>query len=246
VAANILGGLGVDSWLYRTEGATTRYFLTDALGSTRALTDDTKAITTRYQYEPFGETTTSGAVSTNSSQYTGRENDGTGLYYYRARYYSPTLKRFISEDPIGLAGGFNTYAYVEGNPVSANDPSGNVLALALPFAPQIGAMVTAGAIAVGAWIGWNVTGPMLSDQAKPPPGSLPIDQTPWSGDHGKIKPQIGAGPADNVKIDPNGSVWGENKDGSWTDHGPAKDYIGGNDPSGKRGRERDKRRGCPD
>ena len=40
---------------------------------------------------------------TNPFQYTGRENDATGLYYYRARYYSPTLRRFISEDPLGLA-----------------------------------------------------------------------------------------------------------------------------------------------
>ncbi|MCI0417646.1 MAG: RHS repeat-associated core domain-containing protein, partial [Acidobacteria bacterium] len=38
--------------------------------------------------------------SGNSAQFTGRENDGTGLYYYRARYYHPTLQRFISEDPL--------------------------------------------------------------------------------------------------------------------------------------------------
>jgi RHS repeat-associated protein len=57
-------------------------------------------------------------------QYTGRENDGTGLYYYRARYYSPSLKRFISEDPMGLAEGLNEYAYASGNPVLYSDPLG--------------------------------------------------------------------------------------------------------------------------
>jgi RHS repeat-associated protein len=47
------------------------------------------------------------ASSTNSFRYTGRENDGTGLAFFRARYYSPILQRFLSEDPIVLAcGGF--------------------------------------------------------------------------------------------------------------------------------------------
>jgi RHS repeat-associated protein len=65
-----------------------------------------------------------GAATSNPLAYTGRENDGTGLYYYRARYYLTGLGRFVSEDPIGLEGGYNTYAYVGGNPVSFVDPLG--------------------------------------------------------------------------------------------------------------------------
>lgn len=126
VQANVVGGMGMDQWYFRTEGATTRHYLTDALNSTRALADDARAIQTRYQYEPFGETTTTGTVSTNASQYTGRDNDGTGLYYYRARYYHSVIKRFVSEDTIGLAGGANYYAYVGGSPTMLDDPSGNV------------------------------------------------------------------------------------------------------------------------
>ena len=67
----------------------------------------------------------SGTTSSNSAQYTGRDSDGTGLYYYRARYYSPALQRFISEDPLVLGGGdVNLYAYVRNNPLGFSDPFG--------------------------------------------------------------------------------------------------------------------------
>lgn len=56
--------------------------------------------------------------------YTGRENDGTGVYFYRGRYYNPTFQRFISEDPIGIAGGIDLYAYVGDNPITFVDPFG--------------------------------------------------------------------------------------------------------------------------
>ena len=80
---------------------------------------------TQYTYEPFGQTTVSGATNTNSFQYTGRENDGTGLYYYRARYYHPVLQRFISADPIRFRGGdINLYGYVLNDPVNFVDPLG--------------------------------------------------------------------------------------------------------------------------
>jgi RHS repeat-associated protein len=131
--ANIVAA-GLDQWLWRTGAAGTRHFLPDALNSTRALSDDAKAISTRYQYEPFGETATTGPGSSNPSQFTGRENDGTGLYYYRARYYHPGYKRFISEDPIGLAGDVNFYQYVHGNPISNTDPEGMFVPLAVAYA----------------------------------------------------------------------------------------------------------------
>jgi len=77
-----------------------------------------------YAYSPYGETTALGADEGNAIQYTARENDGTGLYYYRARYYDPVLKRFISEDPIGMMGGANFYAYARLNPLTFTDSFG--------------------------------------------------------------------------------------------------------------------------
>jgi RHS repeat-associated protein len=118
-AANMLTG-GVDQSFTRADANGPLHFLTDGLGSTLSLTDAAGAETTQYTYEPFGQTFTSGNPSANSAQFTGRENDGTGLYYYRARYYSPTLQRFISEDPLGFAGGdLNLYAYTGNDPVKS-------------------------------------------------------------------------------------------------------------------------------
>ena len=103
--ADLLTSLGIDETLQRTDAAGARSFLTDGLGSTLALTDSAGLVQGEYIYEPFGKTTATGVASTNAFKYTGREDDGTGLYYYRARYYHPALQRFISEDPIGFAGG---------------------------------------------------------------------------------------------------------------------------------------------
>jgi RHS repeat-associated protein len=138
----ILTGLGVDERFARNDVNGRTDLLTDALNSTIALTDSTGAITQQYSYDPYGNVTQSDTTSgfTNPYLYTGREADSTGLYYYRARYYSPTMGRFISEDPLAFGGGQNNfYAYAGGNPISARDPSGKC-----PWC-LVGALVGAGA-----------------------------------------------------------------------------------------------------
>ncbi|MDR3764529.1 MAG: RHS repeat-associated core domain-containing protein, partial [Acidobacteriota bacterium] len=72
----------------------------------------------------FGNTTATEGIH-NPFRYTGREHDTeTGLYYYRARYYDPTIGRFLSEDPLRIKGGINFYTYVKNNPIKYVDPSG--------------------------------------------------------------------------------------------------------------------------
>lgn len=62
---------------------------------------------------------------TNTLKFAAREYDAeVGLYYVRARYYDPGLGRFISEDPIGLAGGMNAYSYASNAPADMADPFG--------------------------------------------------------------------------------------------------------------------------
>jgi RHS repeat-associated protein len=122
--ASYLRTLAIDEALSRTDNVGTTAYLADLLGSTLALTDATGTPVTTYTYAPFGETSVSGPPSGSPSQFTGRENDGTGLYYYRARYYDPVRSRFVSEDPVGLADGLNSYRYARNAPLRFRDPVG--------------------------------------------------------------------------------------------------------------------------
>ncbi|QKT03785.1 IPT/TIG domain-containing protein [Ectothiorhodospiraceae bacterium 2226] len=117
-------GLMIDEVLARYSAEGDRAHLTDLLGSVLALTDEDGSLLTRYHYSPYGEVHHAGEDNDNPLQYTGRENDQTGLYYYRARYYDPVLKRFVSRDPIGLEAGLNFYGYVLGDPINFVDPDG--------------------------------------------------------------------------------------------------------------------------
>jgi RHS repeat-associated protein len=121
---NYVNGLGVDDKLKVTSGSTSKYFLTDHLGSTVGLSDTNSNVTESATHDSFGRIQSSN-LSTRY-QYTGRESDETtGLMYYRARQYDPQVGRFTSEDPIGFAGGdVNLYGYVWNNPLNYIDPFG--------------------------------------------------------------------------------------------------------------------------
>ena len=122
--ANMLTG-GLDQTYQIADSAGTSSLLTDNLGSTIALANASGALTTRYAYTPFGSTTASGPSNPNTFQYTGAQNDGTGLYYLENRYYGPALDRFISQDPSGFAGGTaDLYQYADDQPTNLIDPTG--------------------------------------------------------------------------------------------------------------------------
>ena len=102
------------------------YYHRNHQGSIVALTDTSGSVVESYTYDAYGQTNTTGSINTgNLYAYTGREFDDSDLYYYRARYYDPTVKVFLSEDPIGfISGDYNLYRYVTGNPVNFIDPDG--------------------------------------------------------------------------------------------------------------------------
>jgi RHS repeat-associated protein len=125
--ANTLTGLAIDEYFRRIDSSTTRYYLSDALQSSIALTDGSGVLQTSYTYEPFGGLSTSGGGTTNTIGYTGREADGTGLFFNRSRYYDPRLQRFTAEDSLGFAAGSpNLYAYVWNDPTDYVDPDGHL------------------------------------------------------------------------------------------------------------------------
>jgi RHS repeat-associated protein len=118
-------GPGDDAPLVWYEGAGTtsrRWLIPDERGSIIAVTDATGAATSVNRYDEYGI-----PASTNVGrfQYTGQAwLSEIGLYYYKARIYSPTLGRFMQTDPIGYSAGINWYDYVGGDPVNRSDPSG--------------------------------------------------------------------------------------------------------------------------
>ncbi|HTT91400.1 MAG TPA: SpvB/TcaC N-terminal domain-containing protein [Acidimicrobiales bacterium] len=107
-----------------------RYQLTNFIGSAVLELDPKAAVISYEEYFPYGSTSFQGGrsaaeVSLKRYRYTGKERDTeTGFYYHTARYYAPWLGRWTSCDPAGPVDGTNLYAYVRGNPVAANDPTG--------------------------------------------------------------------------------------------------------------------------
>lgn len=103
-------------------GGTLTYFHYDRQKSLIATTDASGAIIGRFGYGPFGETTSLSGVPIG---YTGQRYDAeTGLYFYKSRYYSPKLGRFLQPDLIGYSGGLHLYTYVGNSPVTLHDPLG--------------------------------------------------------------------------------------------------------------------------
>ena len=127
---------GTNTYIYgngriaQATGTGTEYFLGDALGSVRQLTNAGGTITYAKVYDPYGVVSSTSGSSQSAYGYT-NEYTSQGLVYLRSRMYSPIAGRFTTKDtwmgdynrPLSL----NRWMYVEGNPINYIDPSGNIL-----------------------------------------------------------------------------------------------------------------------
>jgi RHS repeat-associated protein len=125
-AAYYVYGLGLISKVMPT--GQTYFYHYDGLGSTTALSDSAGNVVNKYAYDPFGNLSSGGAETVpNPLRYVGGfgvMDETNGLLFMRARYYSPTMGRFITKDPAGLRADLNLYGYVRNKPITKVDPTG--------------------------------------------------------------------------------------------------------------------------
>lgn len=127
-----------------------------------ALSDAAGALGATQRFDAWGNVIAStGAIPLYG--YTGREPDATGLVYYRARYYDPTVGVFTQKDPARLRGGMNRYAYIGGHPVNSVDPMGLTASppSVLDNASYYGRQILSNAL--GFVPGWNASGNAMAN-----------------------------------------------------------------------------------
>jgi RHS repeat-associated protein len=162
----MITGLDIDEAFGRTKGTVKAEYLTDRLGSTLALSDANANSSTTYSYEPYGKATVSGLADDNARAFTGREDDGTGLLYYRARYYDPAAGRFLSEDQIDISSDVNLYRYVRNDPVNRVDPDGRqAIPLPIPICVAY-PLLCVGIAVVGVCLAGGIAGTIARDRDK--------------------------------------------------------------------------------
>jgi RHS repeat-associated protein len=129
ITARYLYGEKIDECLARQSSSGGQaWYLVDNVGSIRALLSRQGMLLGPFQLGAFGNVENGQSNLAGRLHFTGREYDPeTGLYYYRARYYSPALGRFLSQDPLGFeSNDTNPYRYVLNSPLIATDPTGQL------------------------------------------------------------------------------------------------------------------------
>ena len=99
----------------------------DPRGSVVAVSDSSGTIVGAYAYDPYGRVLASSGGLDNEHGFVGMHGvltDENSLVHMQARFYDPAIRRFLTEDPLGIVAGANVYVYVAGDPVGRIDPKG--------------------------------------------------------------------------------------------------------------------------
>lgn len=130
-AADYLFGPGIDEPLAMSRGGQIYYPAVDALGSIQLVTNASGSVQNKYLYDVWGLTRTQTGTLANPFGYTGREFGEAATLFYRARYYQPSIGRFLSEDPLiaelrtdAPVSRLYFYAYASNSPLDTRDPLG--------------------------------------------------------------------------------------------------------------------------
>jgi RHS repeat-associated protein len=168
-------------------GSSINYIWADHLGTPRQISDPANGkIIWRWDGEAFGNSladedpSNTGKKFSYNLRFPGQYFDKeTGKHYNYYRDYDPATGRYIQSDPIGLAGGINTYGYVEGNPIKYTDPSGKIavpvtvgigigaVILSTPQGKQAARDFATGVVNIVNAISSAINGPMQSNQYAP-------------------------------------------------------------------------------
>ena len=156
----------------------------DLRGSTVALCNEDGEVTDRFQYSPFARLVSHTGSTETPFLYNGRDgvmSDANGLYYMRARYYNPEIRRFVNQDVLlgRVADGqsLNRYAYVQGTPTIGIDPMGLGFWDAVEWVGNT--RVAQGIYNASTWFGENVLEPA---------GEGMIDAVQSAADEAVVKP----------------------------------------------------------
>ena len=125
LTAEYIPGPTIDEILAMERDGNIYYYHYDGLGSVTEITDSSGAIIENYEYDSFGYPSVTGSLIQNPYMFTGRRwDEESGIYYYRARMYDPSIGRFLQRDPIGYYDHLNLYQYTGNNPIKWIDPFG--------------------------------------------------------------------------------------------------------------------------
>ena len=183
--ATFIHGPGIDEPLAESTTGADEYLHSDTLGSITQRSNPAGVVTQSIDFDAWGRIQ-SGTPTLYG--FTGREPDAeTGLQYYRARYYDPSLGRFIAEDPAGFDAGTNFYAYVDNAPTQFVDPYGLAKLCCRPVSNPLafGGCHCFIVLSTGQTMSWTRVGRKLvkqpnSPEDRPTPAGSQCSDLPWS------------------------------------------------------------------